>query len=140
MAGARLRLKSSTQAIIVLPLLLLLLPPLHDARLAGDEPRMLTGVMPEAPSTGREEGEGHRIAPAKTARPLRILAEPVPARRRANHGMGDMELPSPHDTARHGEARELHQLSRLIVEYAGLLHTSKSGRNHAGIRLAYGRL
>ncbi|KAL6604567.1 hypothetical protein ACP70R_042994 [Stipagrostis hirtigluma subsp. patula] len=105
MAGGRLRLRSMTQLILVLSLLMLLPPPLHSARLAGDEPRTLENVKPEAPSTGMEEGEGHghRLAPAKAARPLRILAEPVPARRKARRGMGTMELPSPQDATSRGK-------------------------------------
>ncbi|KAL6630055.1 hypothetical protein ACP70R_029820 [Stipagrostis hirtigluma subsp. patula] len=127
MAGGRLRLRSTTQLILVLSLLMLLLPPLHSARLAGDEPRTLGGVKPEAPSTGREEGEGHghRLAPAKAARPLRILAEPVPARRKARRGMGAMELPSPQDDATRRGKEEIAAAQQMnCVEFSSLIHTS----------------
>ncbi|KAL6630057.1 hypothetical protein ACP70R_029822 [Stipagrostis hirtigluma subsp. patula] len=82
MAGARLRAPSTAQVILVLSVLLLLLPPLHGARrLAGDEPRTPSSMKPDdAASTAGEEGEGHRLAPV---RPLWIVAEPVPARRKA---------------------------------------------------------
>ncbi|KAL6630062.1 hypothetical protein ACP70R_029827 [Stipagrostis hirtigluma subsp. patula] len=81
MAGARLRAPSTTQAMLVLSLLLLLLPPLHGAR----RPTPASSMKPDAASTAGEEGQGRRLAPA---RPLRILAEPVPARRKAGMSNG----------------------------------------------------